>query len=159
MEISTKIAYLKGLADGLELAEESKEGKAIAKIIEVLEDMSEAIDDLYDGQDDIMEFVEAIDEDLSEVEDFLEDECDDCDCECDECDCEDSEFCGLHHDNYMEVECPECGETVCFYTDGYENEDTVEFLCPNCDSIVYTIDNYMLDDDDEYELEEEDIED
>ena len=38
MTISEKVAYLKGLADGLDLDKEpSKEGKIIAKIIDVLE--------------------------------------------------------------------------------------------------------------------------
>ena len=37
MTISEKVAYLKGLADGLDLDQEtSKEGKLIAKIIDVL---------------------------------------------------------------------------------------------------------------------------
>lgn len=40
MTISEKVAYLKGLADGLDLDKEpSKEGKIIAKIIDVLEDV------------------------------------------------------------------------------------------------------------------------
>ena len=40
MTISEKVAYLKGLADGLDLDQEtSKEGKLIAKIIDVLEDV------------------------------------------------------------------------------------------------------------------------
>ena len=162
MDISTKIAYLKGLADGLELAEDSKEGKVISKMIDVLEEMSEAIDELYDTQDEMMELVEAIDEDLSDLEDMLDGECDcdDCDQDCEDCECELGEacHCGLDAEGYMEVDCPECGETVCFFTDGFEDEDTVEILCPNCDTVVYTSDNYMLDDDEDYELEEEELE-
>ena len=37
MEISEKVAYLKGLAEGLALDTESKEGKLIAAIIDVLD--------------------------------------------------------------------------------------------------------------------------
>ena len=43
MEISEKVAYLKGLAEGLNLDTESKEGKLIAAIIDVLDDMAEKI--------------------------------------------------------------------------------------------------------------------
>ena len=38
MNISEKVAYLKGLAEGLEL-EDSKEGKLIKGIIDVLDDI------------------------------------------------------------------------------------------------------------------------
>ena len=41
MEISEKVAYLKGLAEGLALDTDTKEGKLIAAIIDVLDDMSE----------------------------------------------------------------------------------------------------------------------
>ena len=41
MEISEKVAYLKGLAEGLKLDEETKEGKLIAAIIDVLDAMAE----------------------------------------------------------------------------------------------------------------------
>ena len=149
MDVSTKIAYLKGLGDGLEISEETKEGKAIAKIVDVLEDMQEAIEELYDMQEDLNELVEAIDEDLSDVEELLTDGCD-CDCDCDD----EERYCGLETDDYIEVECPECGETVCFFNDVFEDDETVEILCPNCDAVVYTIDNAMLNE--EYCEEEND---
>ena len=40
MEISEKVAYLKGLAEGLNLDTDSKEGKLIAAIIDVLDDIA-----------------------------------------------------------------------------------------------------------------------
>ena len=40
MELFEKVAYLKGLAEGLALDTETKEGKLIAAIIDVLDDMS-----------------------------------------------------------------------------------------------------------------------
>ena len=48
MEISEKVAYLKGLAEGLNLDTESKEGKLIAAIIDVLDDMAEKFADVED---------------------------------------------------------------------------------------------------------------
>lgn len=144
MDMNKKIAYLKGLADGLSLAEESKEGKVISKIIDVLEEMAESIEDLYDSQEEIIEFVESIDEDLSEVEELLEDECD-----CDDESC----HCGMDEDAYLEVECPDCGETVCFFDDMFEDEDTVEILCPNCDAVVYTLESELVEDDGDLEVE------
>ena len=55
MEISEKVAYLKGLAEGLNLDTDSKEGKLIAAIIDVLDDMAEKFaevdDELCDVED------------------------------------------------------------------------------------------------------------
>ena len=53
MEISEKVAYLKGLAEGLALDTESKEGKLIAAIIDVLDDMSGKFEDLEDELCDV----------------------------------------------------------------------------------------------------------
>ena len=47
MEISEKVAYLKGLAEGLALDTDTKEGKLIAAIIDVLDDMAEKFVDLF----------------------------------------------------------------------------------------------------------------
>ena len=40
MEITEKVAYLKGLAEGMELDTEKKEGKLIAAIIDILDDIA-----------------------------------------------------------------------------------------------------------------------
>ena len=40
MEITEKVAYLKGLAEGMELDTEKKEGKLLAAIIDVLDDIA-----------------------------------------------------------------------------------------------------------------------
>ena len=53
MEISEKVAYLKGLAEGLNLDTESKEGKLIAAIIDVLDDMAEKFADVEDELCDV----------------------------------------------------------------------------------------------------------
>ena len=71
MEITEKVAYLKGLAEGLDLDTESKEGKLIAAIIDVLDDMSEALLDLEDELCDVEEGLDAVSDDLSEVEECL----------------------------------------------------------------------------------------
>ena len=52
MEISEKVAYLKGLAEGLNLDTDSKEGKLIAAIIDVLDDMAEKFAEIDEDEDD-----------------------------------------------------------------------------------------------------------
>ena len=50
MTISEKVAYLKGLADGLDIdAENSKEGKLLTHIIGILEEVGMSIEDLEDS--------------------------------------------------------------------------------------------------------------
>lgn len=90
-----RLAYLKGLAEGLSIEESSKEGKLLVQIIDILEDFADAIDEVQENQEEIEDYVGTMDEDLSDVEDDLygdeEDEFEfdeeDMGCNCD-CDCE-----------------------------------------------------------------------
>ena len=50
--------------------------------------------------------------------------CDDCDCDCCCCD----EDCELNEEDYFEVECPACGDTICFDS----TIDPEELVCPAC---------------------------
>ena len=114
MEISEKVAYLKGLAEGLALDTESKEGKLIAAIIDVLDEMSIRFEDIDDNLVDLEDGLDAVSDDLSEVEEAL--------FEMDEDDDEDEEDCFM-------TTCPECEEEV--YFDESVLEDG-EVVCPNC---------------------------
>ena len=69
-----EVAYLKGLAEGLEISKENKEGKIIHKIIDVLESFADSIVELDEEQCDLAEYVESIDEDLSDIEDDIYDD-------------------------------------------------------------------------------------
>ena len=135
MTLNERASYIKGLCDGMELDKNSKEGRVIAALTELISDMAVAIEELEEEVCDLRDYIEEIDEDLGEVEEILcEDELDDdygddfecdgncccCDEECDCCDDEDDEF--------FEVECPSCGETICF--DG--SIDPEELACPAC---------------------------
>ena len=119
MEITEKVAYLKGLAEGLGLDAETKEGKIIAVIIDILDDMALEIEDLKDGQAELGEGLDAVSDDLEDVEDLLYGEDDEDDGEEDE---DDSEDC-------YATTCPNCEETI--YFDESILEDG-EVICPNC---------------------------
>lgn len=96
-----KVAYLKGLADGLGLGKETKEEKLIYAIIDVLEAVSEDLDALEENALDLGDEIDAISDDLSDLEDIVyEDEY--CCGNYDECfeDYEDDHCCGGHgHDD------------------------------------------------------------
>lgn len=117
MDICEKAAYIKGLAEGLELDESKKEYKLIKAMIDLLSDITEEICEIEDGCDELMEQIDAVDEDLSNVEDIIYGDDDD-----DECDC-----CG--GDEVYEIECPNCHDTI------YLDEDMLDeegMTCPNC---------------------------
>ena len=126
MEINEKVAYLKGLLEGMELDTTKKEGKLLAAIIDVLEDISLELEDLWDQTDELMDGLDAVSDDLEDVEDVLFEDDDD------EEDDEDSEY---YEDDLDEDEdcyattCPTCEETIYFdesiLADG-------EIICPNC---------------------------
>lgn len=128
MTLTEKVAYLKGLMDGLELDDSSKESKLIKAIVDVLDDMALTVSDLEDEVADLDEQVELIDEDLDTLEEDYyslfddedeEDEDDECDC------CEDDEL--------YEVKCPNCGDLI--YLDG-EMLDEGSIACPNCKELL-----------------------
>ena len=65
--LSEEVAYLRGLAEGLEIESETKEGKMICKIIDVLENLADTLDDMQEDYDELVEYVESVDEDLVDV--------------------------------------------------------------------------------------------
>lgn len=125
--IKQRIAYLQGLAQGLDIDDNTKEGRVLTGIIGVLEEMAEQIDDIETEQIDLEDYVESIDEDLFDLEGNVYGE-DDLD------------------DNMIEVECPKCQEIVCFDEDIVFDDDLIEVTCPNCDEVVYVNDEDALDD-------------
>lgn len=66
-----KVSYLRGLAEGLEIEEESKEGKLLLHIVDTLEEFADVIGEVAEDYEDLEEYVSYIDEDLSDVEDEL----------------------------------------------------------------------------------------
>ena len=119
MEITEKVAYLKGLAEGMELDTEKKEGKLIAAIIDLLDDIALELEDLKDYADELGDGLDAVSDDLEDVEDviFGEDEDED-----DAFEDEDDEDC-------YATTCPTCEETI--YFDASVLADG-EVVCPNC---------------------------
>ena len=68
MKLGEKVAYLKGLIEGLEIDGSTKEGKVILAVADILDEVAVTSEDMQDQIDEIVEVVDAIDEDLGEVE-------------------------------------------------------------------------------------------
>ena len=142
MEITEKVAYLKGLAEGMELNAEKKEGKLLLAIIDVLEDIALELSDIEDAQEELGEGLDAVSDDLEDVEDLLYGEDD-----------EDEEYelddLGEDEDCYATT-CPTCEESI--YFDESVVEDG-EVICPNCGEKL-EFDLESLDEDDGEDGEE-----
>ena len=148
MTLTEKVAYLKGLMEGL-----NTDDKVIGLIADILSDMAGEIQGMQDDMEEISEVVDTIDEDLGELEkdfyDIDEDECgcghhhyDDC---CDDDDDEDDDEELFDDDDELyEVTCPTCHDTICL------NEAMIEdgsITCSNCGELL----EFDLDDEDDAE--------
>ena len=71
MEILEKVAYMKGLAEGLGLDTKSKEGKLLTVMMDILDDIALELRDLGDGHGELEEALDAVSDDLSDVESYL----------------------------------------------------------------------------------------
>lgn len=112
MTITEKVAYLRGLFEGMAVDEGTNEGKLFKAVIDVLDDMAYSIADVEDGMDEMSEQIEAIDEDLDLLEqDFYGDEDED------------------GEDEIYEITCPNCGEKICLDFDMLSDG---EIECPGC---------------------------
>ena len=160
MTTSEKVAYLKGLAEGLKIDEEKPEGKLISVIIDILEDMALDIEDVSENALDLSEEIDELSEDLALLEDLIYDDEDDDDEDEDDCCCGHHGHAHSHRGGccggddfdeplFFEVKCPSC-----------ENEITVDedvlnlgkIQCPNCGEML----EFDFDEDEDDEDEDED---
>ena len=130
MTTSEKVAYLKGLAEGLGIDKETKEGRVLGAIMDILEDMAHDIEDLEENAWELGEAIDQVSDDLADIEDIVYDVDDDDDDEDDEdccgCCCDGDEG---EEPTFYEVTCPACENTITI------DEDVLalgSIECPNC---------------------------
>ena len=151
MTLSEKVAYLKGVAAGLNFdPEESKEGKLIAIMMDILEHVAlnaeendDSIQALADQIDDVSDSLAML-EDTVYAEEFSfgeDDEDDDLD----------EALAALEEDGYIEVECPNCGDTLVLDAGILE---AGSLACPGCGQEFEVEIGYEDEDDDEDEDDE-----
>lgn len=118
MTVMERVAYLKGLFEGLDIDTEKKEGKLLAGMISAMEELAEAVTDLKQQNEELLDELDDVYEEISAVtEDFLavEDEDEDAALEADE--------------DLYQVVCPTCGEVL------YLDQDMLEtgsIVCGAC---------------------------
>ena len=124
MGITEKAAYLNGLFDGYEIDKSTKEGKILSEMLVLISDMADKIAALEAENKELHEYVEELDQDLGAVEEdlYFDEDYDDYD------DLNDDEDYDGEDCEYYELECPSCGEVICF-DDSLEMD---EITCPAC---------------------------
>lgn len=110
-----KVAYIRGLAEGLEIGGDAQ-GKVLNAMIAAMDEMADAIDENEVAMAEVDECLDDIYDELDSIEECVFDDEDDDD------------------DDFVEVECPECGETVYFDEDMLESGE--ELICPNCNATI-----------------------
>ncbi len=153
MTITEKTAYLKGLLEGMEIDQSTKEGKLLAAIIDTLDDialsvadlddevgaindemdmMEESLDAIDEALDDLEDALDAIDEDLDDMDEEIEELYEVLDLEeddDDEDDYEDEEDEELEDEDLYQLVCPTCEEEIIV------DEDVLakgSMKCPAC---------------------------
>ena len=128
MNLVEKAAYLKGLAEGLGMDAQSKEGRLWAALNDLLADMAHEIEDLHEADDRLDDALDELAGELSYLEELscdLEKLDDDDDGAADD----DAEYDGVVYD----ATCPVCGEEISF------DEETLEsgsIRCPKCGELL-----------------------
>ncbi len=120
MNLTEKAAYLKGLADGLGLADSSQD-KMMKAVIDLMGDLAESVEGLDGEMEAVCEELDEIEEDLYGDEDEDDDFYDD----------DDEEEDGEYEDAEVEYEltCPKCGATVVVDEDTLMNQN---IYCGQC---------------------------
>ena len=129
MNLVEKAAYLKGLAEGLGMDAQSKEGRLWAALNDLLADMAHEIEDLHEADDRLDDALDELAGELSYLEELscdLEKLDDDDDGAADD---DDAEYDGVVYD----ATCPVCGKEISF------DEETLEsgsIRCPKCGELL-----------------------
>lgn len=132
MGVSEKVAYLKGLMEGLKLDADSDYGKLFKAIVDVLDEVALEIEDLTDEVMEVGDGLDVLSDDLADVEELVYDE---------EDDDEDED-----EPVYMTT-CPECEEEI-YFDEDYLEDGTV--VCPNCGAVLeFDAEDLDADEDDE----------
>lgn len=98
MTVLERVAYLRGLFEGLEMDTGKKEGKLLYGMLETMESLAQSVTDLQEQNEELLDELDDIYEEISAIaEDFLDEE----------------SF--VDADALYQVICPTCGE--CIYLD------------------------------------------
>jgi phage FluMu protein Com len=133
-DISERVSYLQGLSEGLNITEGSPQGKIISGILNVLNEITDEITGIQHNFEEMRDYIKNVDDDLLDLEESVLD------------------------DDYMEVECRNCGEQLYIEADIMDDEDVIEVTCPRCNEVIFindsSFDHQHIPVDEEFEVGE-----
>lgn len=125
-DLRAQVAYLQGLAEGLEIEVTSPEGRILNSVIEVLGEMAEHVSVMAEAHQELAEYVEDVDYDLGALEESVYDE----EAGDDDGAIVPGEWITQQEDGIDFLACPQCGEAL---GAGFgEVEADFECVCPSC---------------------------
>ena len=120
MTISEKVSYIKGLAEGMKIDENTNEGKLLLAIMDVLGDIALDLEDIDAELDDVADVVSDLEEGVCDLEDAVYG---------DEDDEDDGAFDDEDDEDLYEITCPKCDNTL---TVDFDVIAEGGIICPNC---------------------------
>ena len=131
-ELMDRAAYLRGLADGMELDASKKENKLLLELVGLVDEMAKKLNGVKEDVEELEEYVDDLDTDLADMEDALFGDEDDA---CADCEDEDCENCDLNNEA-LSFDCPHCGETVMLKASDIDFDESP--VCANCGKPFFT---------------------
>ncbi len=138
-DLRERVAYVRGMAKGMNVNMGSKEGRLITSILDVLADVADTMDEVTSRQDELEDYVTCMDEDLAKLEGIDNDdqwvEIDDPDevTLVEEADDDDDDFV---EEVVLEVECPYCHDGFQLDPDAFDGHESIHVTCPNCREVL-----------------------
>lgn len=129
VSLSGQVLYLRGLADGMEIDNGSKESKLLLKIIDTLGVFAQKIEGLDSEHQELSQVVDSIDETLGEI--ILAD----ADIDYAHDDALYAQDATEDEGSFIEYECPHCHSKV-YYDAASFNLDS-EHTCPDCNKDLF----------------------
>ena len=126
--LTDRTAYLRGLAEGMNLAKDKNENKLLLEMLAVLDEMAQKVNELENDLGELDEYVESIDGDLNDMEEVLfGDEDDD-----DYFDDDDEDDDGIEFDENDELsfDCPHCSNPMKLKASDIDFDQSP--VCPKC---------------------------
>jgi len=117
MSISEKAAYIKGLAEGMNLDQNTNEGKLTYALLDVLTDVAREIEGLEESVSDLEETVADLEENIYDLEEEVYGE----------------DFEDYGGDDLYTITCLNCDNTISVDMSMLEDG---KIACPNCGEII-----------------------
>ena len=147
MRYLKKFGFLKGLAEGLQLDEQTPEGRVIVSMIDLFEEMADALSEIKNTQDglardlqDVVRDVERLEDSVDDLDDFLKDFGENFSQVLNALPDDDKDGGKENEETYYEVKCPKCGEEI---TLGEDALGQGSIRCPKCKGVLeFDLDNH-----------------